>query len=86
MSFADLARLVADDPAITRLVGRASSVLAVAEPARAIAIAALATASERRPLVVALPTTTESERLANDVATYLGPDQVLTFPAWETLP
>ncbi|MGF1598986.1 MAG: transcription-repair coupling factor [Acidimicrobiales bacterium] len=86
MSFVNLARLVADDPAITRVVGRAADVLAVPEAARAAAIAGLATATERRPLVVALPTSTEAERLARDVAVYLGPDEVLTFPAWETLP
>ena len=86
MSFGGLARLVAEDPAITRLVGRASNVLAVADPARAVALAGLAIASERRPLVVALPTTNEAESLARDLMSYLGPDEVLTFPAWETLP
>ncbi|MCP4226584.1 MAG: transcription-repair coupling factor, partial [Actinomycetia bacterium] len=86
MSFQRLPKLVSDDPAITRLVGRASSVLAVAEPARAITLAALATASGRRPVLVVSPTTTEADRLARDLAIYLGPDEVLTFPAWETLP
>ncbi len=91
MSFGDtgfqhLVRDLADDPVITRVVGRASDVLAVAEPARAMALAGLAQASERRPLVVALPTTTEAERLAHDLSAFLGPDEVLTFPAWETLP
>ncbi|MEM9654855.1 MAG: hypothetical protein AAGA65_22380, partial [Actinomycetota bacterium] len=86
MGFHNLARLVADDPMITRVIGRASTVLAVAEPARAMALAGLAEASERRPIVVAVPTTTEADRLAADLRTYLGPDEVLTFPAWETLP
>ena len=86
MSFNNLALLVADDPAITRVVGRASPIMAVAEPARAMALAGLALASERRPLVAVLPTTTEADRLAGDLAVYLGPDEVLTYPAWETLP
>jgi transcription-repair coupling factor (superfamily II helicase) len=86
VSLAELADLVADDPAITRVVGRASTVLAVADPARAIAIAGLAKASERHPIVVVFPTGTEVDRIAADLAVYLGPDEVLTFPAWETLP
>ena len=86
MTFAALADLVADDPAITRIVGRASTVLAVADPARAIAIAGLAKASERSPIVVVFPTGTEVDRIASDLSVYLGPDDVLTFPAWETLP
>ncbi|MEM7338879.1 MAG: transcription-repair coupling factor [Actinomycetota bacterium] len=86
MTFTRLPQLVADDPAVTRVVGRATTVLAVAEPARAIALAGLAQASDRRPVLVALPTTTEAERLARDLSLYLGPDEVLTYPAWETLP
>ena len=86
MSFTELANLVAEDPAITRVVGRASTVLAVADPARAIALAGLARASERHPIVVVFPTGTEVDRIASDLAVYLGPDEVLTFPAWETLP
>lgn len=86
MTFPRLAAHVAEDPALTKVIGRAAPVLAVPDPARAMALAAIARASERRPVVVALPTTGEAERLANDLAVYLGPDEVLTFPAWETLP
>ena len=86
MGFRQLARLLADDPTMTKVIGRASNVLAVAEPARAMALAGLAEASERRPLLVAVPTTTEADRLAADLRTYLGSDEVLGFPAWETLP
>jgi transcription-repair coupling factor (superfamily II helicase) len=78
--------LLASDPAIEAVLGRRSAVLAVPEPARAAAIAALVGATDRRPLVVAVPTTTDAERLANDLALYLGADAVATFPAWETLP
>ena len=72
---------------ITRVIGRASNVLAVAEPARAMALAGLAEASERRPILVAVPTTTEADRLAGrPVGPISATDEVLTFPAWETLP
>ena len=40
----------------------------------------------RQPLVVAVPTTGEAERLAHDLAAFLGADEVELFPAWETLP
>ncbi len=56
------------------------------EPARALAISALAEGSERRPVLVAVPTTAEADRLANDLGVLLGGDEVLSFPAWETLP
>ena len=86
MSFERLPRVVAEDEAITRVVGRSTSVLAVAEPARAIAIAALVTESDRRPVLVAVPTTADADRLSADLRLYLGADDVLAFPAWETLP
>ncbi len=68
------------------MLGRSSAVLAVPEPARALAISGLATLSARRPIVVAAPTTGEADRVANDLRSYLGADAVDTFPAWETLP
>jgi transcription-repair coupling factor (superfamily II helicase) len=40
----------------------------------------------RRPYLVAVPTTVDGERLAHDLAAFLGPDRVDLFPAWETLP
>ncbi len=54
--------------------------------ARPIAIAALATLSNRRPLVVATPTGTMAAHLAEDLEQFLPADQVALFPAWETLP
>ncbi len=60
--------------------------VAVPEPARAFAVAGLAEASGRRPTVVAVPTNSEAERLAHDLAAFLGADEVDVFPAWETLP
>jgi transcription-repair coupling factor (superfamily II helicase) len=81
-----LAVLAQSDAAIEAVLGRRSGVLAVPEPARALALAALAGVTERRPILVATPTTADAERLANDLALFVGPDAVLTFPAWETLP
>jgi transcription-repair coupling factor (superfamily II helicase) len=86
MGLVDLPPLLEDEPALTQVLGLTSAVLAVPEPARAITIAGLVTASSRRPFVVAVPTSTEAERLAHDLSQYLGADHVELFPAWETLP
>ncbi len=51
-----------------------------------MALAGLAAGSSRRPMLVAVPTSGEADRLARDLAVYLGDDQVFSFPAWETLP
>ena len=40
----------------------------------------------RRPVVLAVPTGVEAERLAADLREFLGDDAVELFPAWETLP
>lgn len=85
-NFADLADLVRDDPALHRVLGRSHAVLAVPEPARALALAGLTRLSRRHPLLVAVPTSTDAERLARDLGAYLGEHQVDLFPAWETLP
>ncbi len=86
MSFRSLPRLLGDDPAIGALIERADGLVAIPEPVRAIAVSALAQLSDRHPVVVAVPTTTDAERLAADVAAYLGDEHVDVFPAWETLP
>src|SRR5438552_2055285 len=61
-------------------------VLAVPEAARAFVLAGLSGATGHHPLVVAVPTTTDAERIAHDLRAYLGRDEVDVFPAWETLP
>ena len=78
--------VVAGEAALTAILGRRSGILAVPEAARAVVLAALARRSPRRPLVVAVPTTAMAESLTADIAAYLGPEEVMTFPAWETLP
>jgi len=82
----DLPPRLRDEPALASALGRASAVLAVAEPARAITVAALTHLSSRCPLLVAVPTSGDADRLVNDLQQYLGADQVELFPAWETLP
>ena len=75
-----------DEPALTRALGEPDARLAVVEVARPIAIAALSHLSSRRPLVVACPTGTMAGQLYDDLRQYVGDDDVVLFPAWETLP
>ena len=82
----DLPKLLRDDPAVLQVLGRSAAVLAVPEAARPITIAGLSTVGSRAPILAAVPTTAEAERLAHDVGTFLGPDAVELYPAWETLP
>ncbi|MDW3178381.1 MAG: transcription-repair coupling factor [Acidimicrobiia bacterium] len=81
-----LASTFRDDPAIVSIMGKRSAVVAVPEAARPLTLAAIASETERSPLVVAVPTSSEAERLRADLAMYLGDDAVALFPAWETLP
>ncbi|MGE3835795.1 MAG: transcription-repair coupling factor [Acidimicrobiia bacterium] len=86
MTLSDLPPLLRGEPALAAVLGRRDGVLAVGEPARAVTLAALAHLSERRPVLVAVPTTGEAERLAADLGQFLGEGRVELFPAWETLP
>ena len=74
------------EPALDALPGRRQVTLAVPEPVRAVVLAAIAGRSERSPLVVAVPTGAEAERLVADLRAFLGDGSVELFPAWETLP
>ncbi|HEX6395162.1 MAG TPA: transcription-repair coupling factor [Acidimicrobiales bacterium] len=78
--------LLRTDETFTALRDLRNAVVAVPEPARAFALAGIADASGRRPLVVAVATNAEAERLANDVAAFIGAGEVDLCPAWETLP
>ena len=83
---ADLPALLRDEPALAQVLGRTSATLAVPESARALVTAGLTGLTQRRPVVLAVPTSTEAERLAHDIGAFLGDDRVELFPAWETLP
>ncbi|MGH9105071.1 MAG: transcription-repair coupling factor [Acidimicrobiales bacterium] len=74
------------DPNLAALVAGAERTVAVSEAALAFVTAAVAQRGARRPVVVAVPSASASERLAREVGVWLGEDQVAVFPAWETLP
>ncbi len=86
MTLAPLPDALLGNEAMASLLGRRSVVLAVADPARPFAIAALSRVTGRRPIVVVTPTGQDAERVAYDLRAYLGDHEVDTFPAWETLP
>jgi transcription-repair coupling factor (superfamily II helicase) len=86
VSLRSLPSLLGRDDTLRDLSGSSTAVLAVPEPARAFVIAGLATLTQRKPIVVALPSAADAERLAHDLRAFLGDDAVDTFPAWETLP
>jgi transcription-repair coupling factor (superfamily II helicase) len=83
---ADLTTVLANDPVIAAATGGQARPVAVPEPARALFAATLARATARRPVLLAVPTGIEAERVAADLREYLGDDAVELFPAWETLP
>lgn len=78
--------LAQHEPGLDAIAGQRNSVVAVPEAARATILAALTTANTRRPIIVATPTGTMAQELADDLAVFLGADAVEVFPAWETLP
>jgi transcription-repair coupling factor (superfamily II helicase) len=84
--FQGLSDVLRDEPALAQVLGRSTATLAVPEAARALVVAGLTRLSSRRPVILAVPTSTEAERLARDLAVYLGDRAVELFPAWETLP
>ena len=82
----DVAARLRDEPALAQVLGRSTATIAVPDAARALVTAGLTRLSSRRPVVLAVPTSTEAERVARDLGAYLGDDAVELFPAWETLP
>ena len=82
---ASLTSLLAEEPALRAVISRQSTV-AVPDAARPLFVAALAATTSRRPLLLAVPTGAEAERLVRDLGQFLGAGEVEHFPAWETLP
>ncbi|MFM8237326.1 MAG: transcription-repair coupling factor [Actinomycetota bacterium] len=80
-----LVRLLADDPVLASATGGTGRPVAVPDPARAVFATALAAAG-RGPLLLAVSTANEAERLAGDLRQFVGDAAVELFPAWETLP
>ncbi len=99
-ALAAVPRLLRADPAVAVLLGAADATVAVPEAAQAVVAAALAVFSERAPLLVVTPTGLDAERLGDDLACLIGPEDdaaagavvgalagpVTVLPAWETLP
>jgi transcription-repair coupling factor (superfamily II helicase) len=85
-ALAGLTTLLGSDPIVAAATAGRARPVAVPEPARALFAATLATVTARRPVVLAVPTGVEAERLAADLREYLGAGAVELFPAWETLP
>ncbi|MEY3055221.1 MAG: transcription-repair-coupling factor, partial [Actinomycetota bacterium] len=65
-TLASLPPRLRDDPALRSLIGAVDGTIAVPDTARAVALAALAQLSGRRPLVVVCPTGTMAEQLYDD--------------------
>ena len=82
---APLASILAEEPALRAVVGRATLV-SVPDAGRALFVAALAGVTTRRPIVVVVPTADEADHIAHDLGCFLPAGSVETFPAWETLP
>ena len=85
-ALAGLTTLLGSDPIVAAATGGSGRSVAVPMPARALFGATLAAATARRPVVLAVPTGVEAERLAADLREFLGADAVELFPAWETPP
>jgi transcription-repair coupling factor (superfamily II helicase) len=87
---------LATEPRLAELGEGDGAALAVPAGAQAAVLAGLLGAQDRRPLLVMTPTGAEAERLAGDLALFVGPDDgggagpvegpVVLLPAWETLP
>jgi len=86
VNLASLPPFLRQETALTQAIGHPNAVIAVPESARPISLAALQHLSSRRPLVVACPTGTAAGQLYDDLQQFMGPEEVMLFPAWETLP
>ena len=90
MSFSGLFEALAVDRGVAEVIaeakaGLAASDLTCAPASRPGLIATLATRTER-PLLVVTSTFREAEQLAATLVSLLDDDQVVYYPAWETLP
>lgn len=78
--------MLREEPGLVGALGRSSTVLVVPEAARAVSVAGLVELSRRSPMVVAVPTVADAERLTADLGAFLPTGSIELFPAWETLP
>ncbi|MGZ8734504.1 MAG: hypothetical protein ACXW1M_04910, partial [Acidimicrobiia bacterium] len=78
---AELVRLLAEEPALVAAAPGSAPVIAVPDAARALFTAGLVDLGARRPVLVAVPTGNEAERIAHDLGAFLPADDVELFPA-----
>ncbi|MGH9028007.1 MAG: hypothetical protein ACRDV4_00080, partial [Acidimicrobiales bacterium] len=78
--------LLRQEPAMLEAFTQGASSLAVPESATAFVLAGMCRLSERHPMLVATPTLSDAQRLANDLTAFLGVGEVELFPPWDTLP
>ena len=71
---------------MVELLAGGADAVAVAEPATAYVVSGLCRLGELRPVLVVTATVADAERMAHDLSTFLGPESVELFPAWDTLP
>ena len=83
---AALPGLLAGEAALAELLGVDDAVVAVAESARSVVLAAVAELGTSPTVLVATATAREAEQLQHDLVPFLGVDAVELLPAWETLP
>ncbi|HXQ19978.1 MAG TPA: transcription-repair coupling factor [Acidimicrobiales bacterium] len=92
-----LAPVLRRESALLEVVGRTNATLAVPVAAQSVVLAGLTHLSARTPLLVVTPTLVDAERMAEDLACFLGPPahpasvgeptgRVALFAPWETLP
>ena len=75
-ALAGLTTLLGSDPIVAAATAGRARPVSVPEPARALFAATLASSTARRPVVLAVPTGVEAERLAADLREFVGADAV----------
>jgi transcription-repair coupling factor (superfamily II helicase) len=78
--------LEAGREALLELVEHGEIVTNPSMRAYTVGLLATRTGSDRKPLLVVVPTEKDADALCDDLAAYLGDDAVAHFPPWETLP
>jgi transcription-repair coupling factor (superfamily II helicase) len=92
VTLAGLVKLSSADPTLADLRGAARSHavrtldVSAPSPMRPLIAAALADATPDRPMLLVTATYREAEQLTEACRSFLPPDEVAYYPAWETLP
>ena len=75
-----LPELLKEEPSLVKSLGLPKAEIFVPECAHAIVSATISRSSERKPMVVVLPTNVEAEKLFSDLKMFLGFEKVDFFP------